>query len=106
MQATDMQDLMAPYTRLAQANFTLFSRYASSPEVMAQALGQAQQMLRQPPQGDSSAAAELMFGLMRNWMQFLTELGQAVAGAGPAAFAQAAQSASAAPAGQATNAPG
>ena len=84
MPTTDvMQPFMAPFAKLAQSNLELLTKFSLSPEVVSQAMAQAQRMFVQPSsatavpmQWPSSALADLMTGLMKNYMEFLMELGQ------------------------------
>ncbi|NML16817.1 hypothetical protein [Azohydromonas caseinilytica] len=76
-----MQPFMAPFTKLAQSNLELLTKFSLSPEVVSQAMAQAQRMFLQPSatapmQLPSNALADLMMGLMKNYMEFLMELGQ------------------------------
>ena len=78
-----MQPFMAPFAKLAQSNLELFTRFSLSPEAVAQAMAQAQRMFMQqspatvtPMQVSPNAIGELMMGLMKNYMEFLMELGQ------------------------------
>jgi hypothetical protein len=80
-----MQPFMAPFAKLAQSNLELFTKFSLSPEAVSQAMAQAQRMFLQqspgvaplqPLQVSPNAIAELMMGLMKNYMEFLMELGQ------------------------------
>lgn len=76
-----MQPFMAPFTKLAQSNLELLTKFSLSPEMVSQAMTQAQRMfLQQPPATPAAippnALADLMMGLMKNYMEFLMELGQ------------------------------
>lgn len=78
-----MQPFMAPFTKLAQSNLELFTKFSLSPEAVAQAMAQAQRIFMQqspaslaPMQVSPNAIADLMMGLMKNYMEFLMELGQ------------------------------
>ena len=78
-----MQPFMAPFTKLAQANLELFTKFSLSPEAVSQAMAQAQRIFMQqspstmaPVQVSPNAIADLMMGLMKNYMEFLMELGQ------------------------------
>ena len=98
-----MQPFMAPFSKLAQSNLELLTKYSLSPEVMSQAMSQTQRMFTQASSGaplqlplPSNALGELMMGLMKNYMEFLMELGQGSAALmqqGPATLAQATQQA-------------
>jgi hypothetical protein len=92
---------LQPWIRLAQSNMELFGRFASSPEVAAEALRAMQGVAEQTwasamALGQSRAVAELMQGLMRNYTEFVAELGQsayAMIGQTQAALLQHAQEA-------------
>jgi hypothetical protein len=77
-----MQPFMAPFTKLAQSNLELFTKFSLSPEAVSQAMLQAQRMFLQqspsavPLQVPPNAIADLMMGLLKNYMEFLMELGQ------------------------------
>jgi hypothetical protein len=77
-----MQTAMQPYIKLVQANVELLARFFTSPESVAQAAALAQSFL-QP--GQESAARlmqsnvfmQLVQGMLKNYTEFLTEVGQA-----------------------------
>jgi hypothetical protein len=78
-----MQPFMAPFAKLAQSNLELFTKFSLSPEAVSQAMLQAQRMfVQQSPSAPlqvslpPNAIAELMMGLLKNYMEFLMELGQ------------------------------
>lgn len=76
-----MQPFMAPFTKLAQSNLELLTKFSLSPEQVSQAMTQAQRLFLQQPTATPlavppNALAELMMGLMKNYMDFLMELGQ------------------------------
>lgn len=76
-----MQPFMAPFTKLAQSNLELLTKFSLSPEMVSQAMTQAQRMFSQQPSASPmavppNALADLMMGLMKNYMEFLMELGQ------------------------------
>ncbi len=101
-----MQPFMAPFTKLAQSNLELFTKFSLSPETVSQAMAQAQRIFMQqspaslaPVQVSPNAIADLMMGLMKNYMEFLMELGQGSATLmqqGPATMVKATQRATAA----------
>jgi len=77
-----MQTAMQPYLKLVQGNLGLLTRFSSSPEVVAQAAASAQSLLRQGQESAvgilySNAFAQLAQGMLQNYAEFLTELGQA-----------------------------
>ncbi|WP_157267303.1 hypothetical protein [Azohydromonas aeria] len=98
-----MQPFMAPFTKLAQSNLELLTKFSLSPEVMAQAMAQTQRMFLNPGAGappqlplPANALGDLMMGLMKNYMEFLMALGQGSAALmqqAPATLAQATQQA-------------
>jgi hypothetical protein len=96
-----MQPFMAPFTKLAQSNLDLFTKFSLSPEAVSQAMLQAQRTFLQqspsaPLQVPPNAIAELMMGLLKNYMEFLMELGQGSAALmqqAPATLAKATQQA-------------
>lgn len=70
-----------PSLRLAQANTALFMRYASSPEVMHEAMNVGSQFAQQAGTValklmHGPAYSELTQGLMKNWLSFLSECSQ------------------------------
>jgi hypothetical protein len=77
-----MQTAMQPYLKLVQANLTLLGRFSTSPEVVAQAAANAQSLLQQGQESaaglvQSNAFAQLVQGMLKNYTEFLTEVGQA-----------------------------
>jgi tRNA 2-selenouridine synthase SelU len=77
--------MMQPFVKLAQSNTELLSRYATSPEVTAQAVQVAEGVMRQMQDAalklsTSNAFGNLTQGLMNNYMDFCTELSQSLAG--------------------------
>ena len=78
MQDNVMQPAMQPFIKLAQANMELLTKF--SPEVISQ-LTNAQNLF-QPGQGSatdlvqSNAFAQLMQGMLKNYTEFMMELGQ------------------------------
>lgn len=75
------ETLLSPYTKLARANMDLMAKFSTSPEVMSQTLGAAQKFST----GSADAAtgllatnafSEFLMGLIKNWMEFWTDLGQ------------------------------
>ena len=82
MQNMFMQPAMQPFVNLVQNNMTLLAKYSMSPEAVSQAMVAAQKMAKgeQPVSGfdmaQSKAFADLMQGMIQNYTQFMTELGQ------------------------------
>jgi hypothetical protein len=79
MQDNVMQPAMQPFIKLAQANMELLTKF--SPEVISQSVANAQNLFQQG-QGSatnlaqSNAFAQLMQGMLKNYTEFMTELGQ------------------------------
>lgn len=97
-----MQPVLQPFFKLAQSNIALLTQFAFSPEVVAQTMSNAQSLFQKTQEGagqiaQSTAFAQLAQGLMKNYTEFLVELGQggmAVLSQGQAAFLRQAQDAS------------
>lgn len=75
------ESLLSPYTKLMRANMDLMAKFSTSPEVMSQTLGTAQKLADQSRDSAtnllaSNAFGEFLMGLVKNWMEFLTDLGQ------------------------------
>lgn len=87
--APALQAAMQPLIKLTQANMELLTQFSASPEVIAQSMAAAQNML-QPGQksvaglAQSNAFAQLTQGILKNYTEFVTELSQS----GMAALAQ------------------
>lgn len=76
-----MQTAIQPFVKLAQGNMELLSRFAGSPEALSQASTNMQGMLQQNQESaakllQSGAFSQLMQGMLKNYTEFLTELGQ------------------------------
>jgi hypothetical protein len=76
-----IENLLNPYTKLVRANMDLFAKFSTSPEVMSQTLGTAQKMADQGAGAASNllmsnAFNDFFMGLLKNWMEFWSELGQ------------------------------
>ena len=73
---------MQPFLNLVQANMALVSKYAMSPDAVAQAMSQFQAAMTQGPGAakalpqSATAFAELAQGLMENYTRFMSELTQ------------------------------
>lgn len=81
MQDKLMQAQTQPFVKLAQANMDLLTRFSTSPEVTAQAGANASQWFQQASESamklmQSGAFAHMMQGMLKNYTEFLTELGQ------------------------------
>ena len=79
MQTIAIQSTMQPFNTLVQANVDLMSKFVLSPEVIQQAVYDAQKLLQQAQQSaaklvQTHAFAAFIQGLMENYSQFLTEL--------------------------------
>jgi hypothetical protein len=103
MQDTNpIQPMLQPFFKLAQSNIALLTQFSFSPEVVSQAFGNAQGLFQRTQDStgqiaQSTAFAELAQGLMKNYTEFLMELGQggmAMLSQGQAAFLRHAQEAS------------
>lgn len=97
-----MQTPMQPFINLVQRNMALFQQFSQSPEVLSQAMANAQSLSqREPGAGNSlawsNAFGRLMQGMLKNYTEFMTELGQSgmtVLAQGQAAMLQKAEDAS------------
>ncbi len=81
MQDNAMQAQAEPFVKLAQANMDLLTRFSTSHEVTSQATANAGQMFEQASQAamklmQSGAFAQMMQGMIKNYTEFLTDLGQ------------------------------
>ena len=81
MQDTLIQPVTQPFFKLVRANMDLLGKFSPSSESFSQTLTDVQRLSRQ---GQGSAAslvqskgfAELMQGMLRNYTEFMTEVGQ------------------------------
>jgi len=76
-----MQIQAAPFVKLIQANIDLLTQFSTSPDVTSQAMADANQLFQQASGStmklmQSGASAQVMQGMMKNYTEFLTELGQ------------------------------
>jgi len=76
-----MQAAMQPYVKLVRSNLELLTTFSASPEVLVQAAESAQSLLRQGQESaaglvHSKAFAQLTQGMLKNYTEFLTEVGQ------------------------------
>lgn len=81
MQSAALYSQAQPFIRLAQANMELLTRFSTSPEVTAQATQNAGHLFQQASGSamklvGSGAFAQLVQGMMTNYMEFLAEFGQ------------------------------
>ena len=77
-----MQIATRPYIKLVQANLEVSTKFLTSPEVAAQAAANVQRLLQQGQESaaslvQSNAYAQWVQGMLKNYTEFLTELGQA-----------------------------
>jgi hypothetical protein len=81
MQENVMQTALQPFIKLAQANMELLNRFSMSPEMISQSVANAQSLFQQG-QGSaanlvqSNAFAQLTQGMLKNYTEFMMELGQ------------------------------
>jgi len=98
MQDNVMQTAMQPFIKLAQANMELLTKF-SAPEVISQSVANAQSLFQQGPGAatslvQSDAFAQLTQSMLKNYTEFMMELGQswmAVLAQGQAAMMRQAQ---------------
>jgi hypothetical protein len=81
MQDNFMQTQAQPFVKLAQANMELLTRYSTSSRVMAPNSANATQWFQQAGEStmklmQSGAFADLMQGMLKNYTEFLAELGE------------------------------
>jgi hypothetical protein len=82
MQNNLTQTAMQPFVKLVQSNMALLTQFSMSPEAFSQAMASAQSLAKgeQPASASnmlqSSAFAELMQGMIKNYTEFMTEVGQ------------------------------
>ena len=81
MQDTIVQNQTQPFVKLAQANMELLAQFTTSPEVTSQTSANANQLFQQASEYTlklmhSGAFAHLMQGMLKNYTEFLAELGQ------------------------------
>ena len=74
-------EAIQPFVKLAQSNMELWSRFAQSPEVMSEATRNMRSFMEQAQTSATSLArsqsfAALMQGMVKNYTDFLSELGQ------------------------------
>ena len=81
MQENILQVQAQPFVKLAQANMDVLTQFSTSSEVTSQATENAGQLFQQATESatklmQSGAFAHLMQGLLKNYTEFLAELGQ------------------------------
>ncbi|WP_280151643.1 hypothetical protein [Piscinibacter sp. XHJ-5] len=79
--AITMQTPMQPYIKLVQGNMALLTQFSMSPEVVSQAMSNAQSMFQREAGAtgnlaQSTAFAQLVQGMLKNYTEFIAELGQ------------------------------
>ena len=82
MQENPMQNAMQPFVKLVQSNMELLTKFSASPEGMSQTAAGMQNLFKpgQMPSAEllnSNAFAQLAQGMVKNYTEFMTELGQA-----------------------------
>jgi len=81
MQDSVMQPAVQPFIKLVQSNMALLTQFCMSPDMISQAMSNAQSLLHQG-QGSatnvtqSNAFGQLMQGMLRNYTEFMAEFGQ------------------------------
>ena len=76
-----IQTPMQPFIKLVQSNMALLTQLSMSPGVVAQAMANAQSLFQRDPGAanhlaQSNAFGQLMQGMLQNYIEFMTELGQ------------------------------
>ena len=76
-----MQTPMQPFINLVQRNMALLNQFSQSPAVRSQAMANSQSLFqREPGAGNnlapSNAYGRLLQGMLKNYTEFVTELGQ------------------------------
>ena len=97
-----MQTPMQPFIKLVQSNMALLTQFSMSPEVVSQAMANAQSLFQREPGAvnnlaQSNAFGQLMQGMLKNYTEFVAELGQSgmtLLAQGQAAMSQNAEDAS------------
>ncbi len=77
--AAIFQSALQPLTKLTQSNMDLITKFAASPEVISQAINDAQKLFQQAQESamklaQSHAFAGLMQGFLKNYTDFLAEM--------------------------------
>ena len=82
MQNNLIQPAMQPFIKLFQQNMALVAKFSISPAAIDQALANAQSLAKgqKPASGadilQSNEFAQLMQGMIKNYTEFMTEIGQ------------------------------
>ena len=76
-----MQTPMQPFIKLVQNNMALLAQFSQSPEAISQAMANAQSLFQREPGAvdnlaQSNAFGQLMQGMLKNYTEFVAELGQ------------------------------
>lgn len=76
-----MQTPMQPFINLLQRNMALLNQFSQSPELVSQAMANSQALFQREPGAvnnlaRSNAYGQLMQGMLKNYTEFMTELGQ------------------------------
>ena len=75
------QAQIRPFVKLVQSNMDVIAQFSNSPEVSAQVTGNATAFFQQASESAarlmrSGSYAEMMQGMLKNYTEFLAELGQ------------------------------
>lgn len=89
-----LQSAMQPLQKLAQSNMDLLTKFSASPEVTSQAMSDVQKLFQQTQESamklaQSHAFAGMIQGFIKNYTEFVSEVGQnvaTIASQGQAAF--------------------
>jgi len=76
-----MQTAMQPFIKLVQGNMELLAKFSGSPQAMAEASTTLQGLFQQSQDStarmmQSNAMAQLAQGMLKNYTEFLVEVGQ------------------------------
>jgi hypothetical protein len=76
-----MQDPMQPFIKLVQRNMALLTQFSTSPDVISQTMANAQSLFEQGQNtttrlAQSHAFGHLIQGMLKNYTDFMTDLGQ------------------------------
>jgi hypothetical protein len=76
-----MQTAMQPFIKLTQANMELLARFSMSPEVISKSAADAQSVFQQGREATTTLVqfnpfAQLLQGMLKNYNEFLMEVGQ------------------------------
>ena len=82
MQTNLIHPAMQPFVKLVQNNMALLTKFSMSPQAISQAMANAQSVAKgeQPASSSdllqSNEFAQLMQGMIKNYTEFMTEVGQ------------------------------